>query len=132
MKKLFFGVLIAMLLAPFTLLADTPIFISKPMILAFDSTADVIIPKSGGSFQVGFTMQEGWQDEYRNAEGLRSFIQQELSEDELFWLSVSNIILPSDANEGRITFQFKANNDSRERLMEIHSSKNFILIRQLN
>ena len=129
MKKIFFGVLLA-LLAPFTLSAQSPTVINKPMIQSFTSTADVNIPKAGGTFQLGFTMQDGWQGEYRDANGLRSFIAQELAEDEIFWLSIPSLIIPADANRGTITFMLAANNSGSPRIMELRSATNSVLIQQ--
>lgn len=129
MKKILFGVLIAFL-APLTLSAQSPVVVSKPMIQSFVSTAEVNIPKTGGTFQLGFTMKDGWQDEYRDANGLRSFIAQELAEDELFWLSLPGVVISSYATQGTMTFALTANNNGSPRVLELQSATNSVIIRQ--
>nr|WP_195460459.1 hypothetical protein [Alistipes sp. D31t1_170403_E11] len=129
MKKILFGVLIAFF-APFTLSAQSPIVVSKPMIQSFVSTAEITIPKTGGTFQIGFTMKDGWQNEYRDANGLRSFITQELAEDELFWLSLPSVAILPYANEGTMTFALTAYNNGSPRVVELQSATNSVIIRQ--
>lgn len=126
MKKILFGALIA-LLAPVVLRAQSPIEIRKPMIYSFESTADIHVPASGGTFSLDFTMRDGWQEEYRDADGLRSFIQQEISEDELFWLTIPSLIIFDDLNHGRITFKLAKGGP---RILLLHSASNEVTIYQ--